>query len=69
MSHEHDEAAKPSPHVVQFAYVESGEPIEPIFTLNADGTLSINPRYTISESAKAFWDEVKRLAGQEPKIQ
>lgn len=37
---------------------------QPIITFRPDGTVEINPTYTIDEAAKAFWDKVKDLAHQ-----
>lgn len=38
---------------------------EQIVTFKYDGTVVINPKYTVDEAAKAFWDAVKNIAVQE----
>jgi hypothetical protein len=39
------------------------DPAERIVTVRADGTVEVNPKYTVDEAAKAFWDAVMKTAG------
>jgi hypothetical protein len=35
---------------------------EPIVTFKPDGTVEVNPKYTIDDAARRFWDMVSQLA-------
>jgi hypothetical protein len=36
---------------------------ERIVTIRRDGAIEVNPKYTVDEAAKAFWDAVMQTAG------
>lgn len=49
----------PPPDIIRYQ-----NPNEVVFTIKHNGDVVINPKYTVQDAAKLFWDEVIKLSEQ-----